>query len=210
MIKFFWECSKASLEIMKAMGLGLNLEDPEFFLKFHSGHNNQLRLLHYPPIPSAELHSGTSARMPAHSDWGTFTMLFQDECGGLEAEKPDSPGEFIQITPYENAIVMNVGDLLMRWSNGEFPKFPKMDVFLMLIADYLKSTLHRVILPPGDDRFTSIERMTRSRYSIPYFVAPDSETLIECLIECTSDENPAKHGPVTQREYNLMRGKLQY
>ena len=118
MTNFYWECSKTSREILKAIGLGLGLKDPEWLLKFHSGHNNQLRLLHYPPIPAKELEDQISARMPAHSDWGSITMLFQDDCGGLEVENPHKPGEFIKALPLKNAIVMNIGDLLMRWSNG--------------------------------------------------------------------------------------------
>jgi len=118
MTDFYWECSKTSREILKAIGTGLGLKDPEYMLKFHAGHNNQLRLLHYPPIPAAELENETSARMPAHSDWGSITMLFQDDCGGLEVESQHVPGEFIKVTPMKNAIVMNIGDMLMRWSNG--------------------------------------------------------------------------------------------
>jgi isopenicillin N synthase-like dioxygenase len=104
---------------LKAIGIGMGLKDPEFMFKFHSGHNNQLRLLHYPPIPAAQLENESSARMPAHSDWGSITMLFQDDCGGLEVENQHAPGKFIQATPLKNAIVMNIGDLLMRWSNGK-------------------------------------------------------------------------------------------
>ena len=118
MTEFYWTCDIASKEILKAIGLGMGLGDPEFLIKFHSGHNNQLRLLHYPPIPAAALESESSARMPAHSDWGSITMLFQDDCGGLEVENRHVPGEFVKVTPLKNAIVMNIGDLLMRWSNG--------------------------------------------------------------------------------------------
>jgi isopenicillin N synthase-like dioxygenase len=118
MTKFYWECSKTSREILKAIGTGLGLKDPDWLLKFHSGHNNQLRLLHYPPIPAKELENQTSARMPAHSDWGSITMLFQDDCGGLEVKNPHKAEEFIRALPLKNAIVMNIGDLLMRWSNG--------------------------------------------------------------------------------------------
>jgi isopenicillin N synthase-like dioxygenase len=52
--------------------------------------------------------------------------------------------------------------------------------------------------------------MTRARYSIVYFISPDSDTTIECLAECANESNPAKYGPISQREYRLMRGKLQY
>lgn len=74
----------------------------------------------------------------------------------------------------------------------------------------MKSTLHRVTLPPAADRFTGEERMTRARYSIPYFVSANIDAVIECIKECASQENPVKYEPVIQREYRLMRAKLQY
>jgi hypothetical protein len=120
------------------------LKDPEYMLKFHAGHNNQLRLLHYPPIPAAELENETSARMPAHSDWGSITMLFQDDCGGLEVESQHVPGEFIKVTPMKNAIVMNIGDMLMRWSNGKSASV--LDALLMLTF----FRLPQVDTPSGD------------------------------------------------------------
>jgi isopenicillin N synthase-like dioxygenase len=46
-------------------------------------------------------------------------MLFQDDCGGLEIEDPKTPGKFIPAEPVPGAMVLNVGDLLMRWSNGK-------------------------------------------------------------------------------------------
>lgn len=119
MTDFYWQCDRTSKEILSAIGVGLELQDPEFLVKLHSGYNNQLRLLHYPPIPAAQLENESSARMPAHSDWGSITMLFQDDCGGLEVESQQVPGQFVKVTPLKGAIVMNIGDLLMRWSNGE-------------------------------------------------------------------------------------------
>lgn len=68
------------------MAIGLNLPDEEHFLPSHSGNNNQLRLLHYPPVAVADIYGEGArlTRMPAHSDWGSFTMVFQDNVGGLE------------------------------------------------------------------------------------------------------------------------------
>ena len=117
--EFYWECHKIALSILRAVALGIGLDDPDFFDQFHSGNNCQLRLLHYPPIPVADIESKKMARMPAHSDWSTITMLFQDDCGGLEVEDPHTPGKFVPATPMPGACVMNVGDMLMRWSNGE-------------------------------------------------------------------------------------------
>ena len=70
--------------LLRAMAIGIGLDDEEFFLRNHSGHNNQLRLLHYPPVPTEHLENQSAIRMSAHSDWGTLTMLFQDDCGGLD------------------------------------------------------------------------------------------------------------------------------
>lgn len=116
---FYWTCSDTAKELLKALAVGIGLDDDEFLVRFHSGDNNQLRLLHYPPVERDKLCSNAIARMPAHSDWGSLTMLFQDDCGGLQVEAVTAPGAFVDARPMEGALVMNVGDLLMRWSNGE-------------------------------------------------------------------------------------------
>lgn len=61
--------------------------------------------------------------MPAHTDWSSMTMLFQDDCGGLEIEDPNVSGRFLPAEPIKGALVVNVGDLLMRWSNGKNSNF---------------------------------------------------------------------------------------
>ncbi|KXS98686.1 hypothetical protein AC578_1243 [Pseudocercospora eumusae] len=191
--KFFWHCNEAAQEILRAIAVGLGLEDSEFLIKYHTGHNNQLRLLHYPPVPAEDLEQGKAARISAHTDWGSITMLFQDSCGGLEVE--DKDGKFVPATPIPGACVMNVGDLLMRWSN-----------------DKLKSTLHRVTLPPLSDSYdtSSGKRMTRARYSIPYFVSPDPFARVECLPACVDEKHPVKYEPIVQDDYRKMRAKVQY
>lgn len=120
MSSFYWRCDAIAKSLLRAMTLGIGLQDSDFLVKFHSGHNNQLRLLHYPSIPAESLESQKMARMPAHSDWPSITLLFQDDCGGLEVEDPHVQGKFLPATPMKGALVMNVGDLLMRWSNGMY------------------------------------------------------------------------------------------
>lgn len=115
---FYWECNRVAQTILQALAIGVGLHDPTYLTKHHSGLNNQLRLLHYPPVAAADLKNEKVARMPAHSDWSTITLLFQDDCGGLEIEDPHHAGKFVPATPMKNACVMNVGDLLMRWSSG--------------------------------------------------------------------------------------------
>lgn len=118
MTSFYWTCWEAAKTILTALAVGLDV-DSKALLEPHSGHHNQLRLLHYPPLPAKAVESGQFARMPAHTDWSTITMLFQDECGGLQVESPTAPGKFIDIEPVPDTLVLNIGDLLMRWSNGD-------------------------------------------------------------------------------------------
>ncbi|KAL2059081.1 hypothetical protein ABVK25_000373 [Lepraria finkii] len=190
---FYWQCHQTPETVLSAMALGIGLSDQNHFRPTHPGHNNQLRLLHYPPVPAADIEKQLSTRMSAHSDWGSITMLFQDDCGGLQIENPHKSGEFIDVPPLKDAIVMNVGDLMMRWSN-----------------DFLKSTVHRVTLPPKQDRFTGDERMTRARYSIPYFVSPEGQSVVECLPSCADEKHPVKYKPIVWDDYRLMRASVQY
>lgn len=113
MNKFYWECFGVAGDILRAIALGIGLEDEDFFLEKHGGNYNRLGLLHYPPV------SVETLRIPKQTDWGSITMRFQDEYGGLDVENIDSPGTFIPGSPVKNAIMVNVGDLLQRWSNGE-------------------------------------------------------------------------------------------
>ena len=80
------------------------------------------------------------------------------------------------------------------------------------LLDYLKSTLHRVGLPPLQDRFTGDERMTRARYSIPYFMTTAPDLLIETMPSklCVNESRPSRYEPITQREYAASRAKMQY
>lgn len=118
MSSFYWDCHRAAEQIMSALALGIGLDDENYFRPSHPGHHNQLRLLHYPPVPASLIESKKAIRMDAHSDWPSITLLFQDDCGGLQIENPNHKGEFLDVTPVKDAIVMNVGDLMMRWSNG--------------------------------------------------------------------------------------------
>ncbi|KAF7588153.1 hypothetical protein BBP40_006120 [Aspergillus hancockii] len=192
MTKFYWECWKVGEDILRALAIGLNLEDDSYLVKKHSGHGNQLRLLSYLPVPAEDLEKERASRCPAHTDWSSVTMLFQDDCGGLEVEDVSRPGTFVPAIPIKNAIVMNVGDLLQMWSN-----------------DRLRSTSHRVRLPPLADRYEGPNRMTRERFSIPYFMSPDPDSVIECIPSCMSEE-PAKYKPITQADYNKMRASMHY
>jgi isopenicillin N synthase-like dioxygenase len=157
-----------------AMSLGL----PALALDHHfEKPTTFLRLLHYPPQPPLEDEQIGSA---PHTDYGVITLLAQDDAGGLQV-RPRG-GDWIEAPPIANTYVLNVGDMLARWTNMRFV-----------------STPHRVINRSGGDR-----------YSLPYFFDPGMDALIECLPTCTDEANPPKHAPVHYGDYLLDRLNRNY
>ncbi|KAJ3899847.1 hypothetical protein F5879DRAFT_1004957 [Lentinula edodes] len=183
MLNFFQTCHNLHVEMMQSVALGLDLSQDFFDRKIDQQCHN-LRLLSYPPIKRAFLDGDGQARAGAHSDYGTLTLLFQDsaQVGGLEVMDPQS-GVFVPATPIPGTIVINVGDLLARWSN-----------------DVLRSTLHRVVAPAK--MISSTETITPARQSIAFFSNPNFDTLIECLPNCGKE---ARYPPVNTETYIVSR-----
>ena len=118
------------------------------------------------PHSSAQLGAG------AHTDYGSITLLFQDEVGGLELLRADRTWQ--QAPPVRGAAVINTGDLMERWTNGRF-----------------RSTVHRVRPISG----------SQDRYSIALFVDPDAAVEVECFQSCISAERPARYPRITAGEH---------
>ncbi|MCJ1352411.1 MAG: hypothetical protein MMC33_002395 [Icmadophila ericetorum] len=132
--------------------------------------------------------------MPAHKDFSSITLLFQDRGGGLEFEDPNRPGEFVSAEPTPGALTLNVGDMLERLSSGIF-----------------RSATHRVTLPNhGEKLDATSNKITPARYSIPYFVVPDENEMVRCFTSCILDERPLKFEPVTVTEYAADITRYQY
>src|SRR5208282_3653116 len=128
--RFYKICNQLELDILRALALGMDLEE-DFFVSYHQNTDNQTRILHYPPIPEEMLRLGKAERIAAHSDFGTITLLFQDKVGGLEIEDPHQEGIFRPVPYIPETVVVNIGDFMKMWTN-----------------DILKSSLHRVRAPP--------------------------------------------------------------
>ncbi|KAJ3798554.1 flavonol synthase/flavanone 3-hydroxylase [Lentinula aff. detonsa] len=191
-MKFYNACREFQLStILPALALGLDLPK-DFFYNYHATDSNQLRLLHYPGAPTSVFESGEKGRIGAHTDFGTATLLFQDDCGGLEVESPSQPGVFMPVMPVPGAVVFNIGDFLMRWSN-----------------DILKSTLHRVRAPPRKDEGPS-DGMTKERFSMAYFMGADSDKTIDCLPGCFGPNRPKKYEPINAGDYINRRLNATY
>ncbi|CAI7643926.1 gibberellin 20-oxidase [Penicillium manginii] len=191
--KFFEVCSGMEEVMLSTIAVGMGLEK-NFFLEYHQNKTNQCRLLHYPAVEEDFLRLGKAERIAAHSDFGTMTILFQDQVGGLEVEDIHEKGMFNPAPYIPGTAVVNIGDLLMRWSNDE-----------------LKSTLHRVRAPPlVDSPGESSGRITRPRYSIPYFISPDRDRVIDCVPGCYGPDRPKKYEPITSGDYISMRMNATY
>ncbi|CAL5438945.1 unnamed protein product [Camellia sinensis] len=162
-----WPPSEA-LEVAKAISriiaLALNLEVDFFDRQEMLGKPiATLRLLHYEGSVSDPMKGSYGAG--AHSDFGLITLLATDDVYGLQIckDKDAKPQKWEFVAPLKGAFIVNLGDMLERWSNCIF-----------------RSTLHRVL---GNGQ---------ERYSIAYFVEPNHDCLVECLPTCQSQENPPK------------------
>lgn len=157
--------------LLQAIALHLDLPDDYFSTNTHNG-NSILRAIHYPPITSEPL---SAIRAEQHEDINLITLLVGASAGGLQLL--NKQGQWLDINPGEQEIVVNVGDMLQRLTNN-----------------YLKSTTHRVVNPPREEWHTS-------RLSIPFFLHPRSTMDLTCLDRCVNDDNPLDYAPVTAGEY---------
>lgn len=154
----------------------LALELPEdFFAAWYADPSLTLRFVHYPDQPQPPQPG--QLRYGAHHDYGGLTILRQDNApGGLEVFHPDGSWREAGVVP--NSFVINVGDLMSRWTNGRW-----------------RSTLHRVTNP--DRSLTG----STARLSMVAFTGPNEATEVACLPSCCDDAHPAQYEPVIAGDY---------
>ncbi|KAH8176171.1 2OG-Fe(II) oxygenase superfamily protein [Sarocladium implicatum] len=181
MLEFFEECRLMHVEVMRAIAVGMGL-DQGFFDSFVDIGDNTLRLLHYPAVKADvfQINPG-QVRAGEHSDYGSITLLFQDNRGGLQVKSPT--GQFVDATPIPGTVVVNAGDLLARWSN-----------------DTIKSTIHRVVEPPKKE---GVEYPPR--YSIAYFCNPNFRSHIEAIPGTFASEEEKKYEGINSGDYLVQR-----
>lgn len=194
---FYADCWKTSQLVLRALALGLGLEDESALLKHHDERENEVSFRHYPPVGESKIQSGAMDRLGAHTDFDSFTLLFQDSQGGLKVKHPTTK-LWIDAPPIDGTLIMNIGDVLSRWSNGKLMSSGKSHKLADTRTDYLVSTVHRVHLPAPKNSYDVVdtekeERRTKDRYSIPYFVAPKADTPLDSLDVCCTKENPNKY-----------------
>ena len=161
--------------VMSLMATALHLDERTFEPAIDR-HTSALRLLHYPDLAGHTVESG-QMRAGAHSDYGTVTLLRQDDApGGLQVR--DAHGAWHDVPAVDGAYVVNVGDALERWTN-----------------DRWRSTVHRVVVPagaPGRDC---------SRQSIAFFHNANWDAVIECLPGCAAPDEVPRYPPVAAGRY---------
>ena len=135
---------------MRAVALALELAE-DHFETFCEDAVSNLKLLHYPPQPPNA--SPGEKGCGAHTDWGAITYLLQDDAGGLQVW--DAAAGWVDAPPMPGAYVLNLGDLMARWTNDRF-----------------RSTLHRVINVSG-----------RERFSVPFFLTGRADHEVTCLVD---------------------------
>ena len=174
MLNYFDRMWRLGRDLHRAFALDLDL-DPLFFEDKFRKPLATLRLLHYPPsdVPLDPGQMGAGE----HTDYGNVTLLANDAVGGLFVR--DRAGRWREAPTVPGAFLCNIGDCLMRWTN---------DIYV--------STPHKVVSPPGADR-----------YSVAFFLDPDPDALVACLPSCSGASRPAKYPAVAAADF--IRSRLQ-
>ena len=165
---YFSAVHEFGLRVLEILALSLRL-DSSFFVRHYTKPTILMRLMHYPPQESA-LDRDSIGATP-HTDFGVATVLYQDPSGGLELKVSD--GEWVSAPFIPETFVVNLGQLMARWTN-----------------DVYRATPHRVV-----------NRRSQDRYSIPFFFNPNHRARVECISTCQSSERPAKYPAVIAGEY---------
>ncbi|WP_138503999.1 isopenicillin N synthase family dioxygenase [Nostoc sp. PA-18-2419] len=179
-VAFYDHCTQLANTVLQTFALALELPE-DFFTTRHNRHNHTLRSLHYPPLQTPPKLG--QVRAGEHSDYGSITLLFQDDIGGLEVQT--TAGEWIEAAAIPDTVIVNTGDLMQRWTNHVFC-----------------STKHRVMIPNDN-------RVKQSRYSIAFFCHPNDDVEIACLESCQRGKLPI-YPPILAGEYLLQRLQATY
>lgn len=170
MMAYFHALNAMCDRMMPAFAVALDMP-PDFFAPFfaNEAHAN-LRFLHYPP--QADVSENTFGTAP-HTDNSFMTALARNDVPGLAVRLPS--GEWFPPPVLPGTFLVNLGNMMRRWSNDRF-----------------LSTPHGVINESSADR-----------YSIAYFHSPNPSSVIECLPSCVSADDPARYPPAVYRDLVL-------
>ena len=169
MVAYYAEVARLGEHLLQLIARSLEL-DEHWFRQYFDPPSATLRLIRYPPQPADAAFNQIGAG--AHTDWGGVTLLAQDDSGGLEVR--NLAGQWIDAPPVPGAFVVNLGDLMARWTNGVY-----------------SSNMHRV----------KNNRSGRDRYSIPFFMSPRPDARIEAIPGCVAPGAAPLHPACTAAEH---------
>ncbi|MGE0733218.1 MAG: isopenicillin N synthase family dioxygenase [Alphaproteobacteria bacterium] len=158
--------------LLRAFAVSLDLPE-EFFVSRYTKPLARGAIIYYPPQPP-DLGKDQFG-VGAHTDYGCITLLAQDMNGGLQVR--NRAGEWVAAMPIADTFVINIGDLMARWTNDKFASNP-----------------HRVVNSSG-----------RERYSIAMFYDPHYDTEIETITSCIGPGEAARYAPTTCGAYIKSR-----
>jgi len=177
-VDYFGEMEQLALTLRQVFCRAIGLAE-DYFEPSFADHLSALRVIDYPAQDTDPLPG--QLRAGTHTDYGFMTILRSEaSSGGLQVQARN--GTWMDAPSIDGAYVVNIGDAFMRWTN-----------------DTWVSTPHRVANPPREGRGTS------RRQSIPFFLNPNSRTVIECLPQYRGADGAAKYEPITFSEYIALK-----
>lgn len=159
-------------DLLEALAIALD-ESPRFFADRMVRAQCFVRMIRAPAQPEAAAGDLVTG---AHTDYGAITLLATDGVAGLEVRPVG--GEWCAVAIPPGGVVVNLGDMLARWTNDRYV-----------------STPHRVVPNPASER-----------YSVPFFVNPDPRTIVECIPSCVTAEHPCRYAPITAGDF--LQGRI--
>jgi isopenicillin N synthase-like dioxygenase len=177
------EAAALSRRLLRLSAMALDLPET-YFEPFYSNMTTKIRFVFYPdqldePLPN-------QLRNAPHTDFNGFTILRSDAApGGLQVKVGDD--EWLDVLPVDDALVINAGDLIQRWTN-----------------DRWRSNVHRVINPPR-----STTGSTR-RLSIVFFTGPNADAEIACIPSCIPAAEAARYAPIIAGEHLKEKVRLTF
>ncbi|XP_057454616.1 gibberellin 20-oxidase-like protein [Lotus japonicus] len=174
-------CSKMaglSENILKLvlMSLGDGFEKLFYDSEFKKCHG-YLRINNYSALEAEKSVEDQVEGLGMHTDMSCITILYQDEIGGLQVRSHDDEGKWIDITPSEGSLVVNIGDMMQAWSN-----------------DKLRSSEHRVVL-----------KQPMNRFSLAFFWCFEDEKVVLAPEEVVGEGNKRVYSPFVCSEYLKFR-----
>jgi isopenicillin N synthase-like dioxygenase len=183
-LAYYAEAERVAHLVTSRLALALGMPE-DFFEPYTDRSTDTLRINWFDPGPGGDALPGQFGIGP-HTDYGIVSVLFNDQAPGLQVYTRDGEGAdgdggdgWVDVVPVPGALVVNVGDLLSRWTN-----------------DRWRSTLHRVV---------PAESTGRRRRSTPFFHEGNFDALVTCIPTCDTADNPAKYEPITGGDHVLAK-----